>query len=165
MSDPPEPSLSNPDGQKLARQLLRPFLNHDIHDYILEGICKAVDGVHVLLILRTGGGKTGLFYGYILLLKELSKLESRKKRGIPKNPVLIVIYPTKGLEEEMQEKTFQKLGISALAINEDTLAHAHTHNENLWDKAEMRVSMLLLSPEQLSSRSFDLLLQKPSFST
>jgi hypothetical protein len=101
MPDCSDPGLSNPDGQKLARELLRPFLTHDIHDYILEGICKAVDGVHVLLIVKTGGGKTGLFYGYIMLLKELSKLESGKKRGIPENPVLIVVYPTKGLEEEM----------------------------------------------------------------
>ena len=49
------------DGQKLARELLRPFLTHDIHDYILEGICKAVEGVHVLLVVKTGGGKMGLF--------------------------------------------------------------------------------------------------------
>ena len=30
--------------------------------YIIEGLCKAVDGVHVLLVVKTGGGKTGLFY-------------------------------------------------------------------------------------------------------
>ena len=56
MPDCSDPGLSNPDGQKLARELLRPFLTHDIHDYILEGICKAIDGVHVLLVVKTGGG-------------------------------------------------------------------------------------------------------------
>jgi superfamily II DNA helicase RecQ len=59
-----------------------------------------------------------------------------------------------------------KLGISALAINEDTLAAARARQENLWDnlKAVLEVSILLLSPEQLSSRSFDHLLQKKAFS-
>ena len=59
MPDCSDPSLSNPDGQKpqVARELLCPFLKtHDIHDYILEGICKAVDGVHILLVVKTGGG-------------------------------------------------------------------------------------------------------------
>ena len=51
-----------------------------------------MDVLLVVRSLRTGGGKTRLFYGYTLLLKELSKM------GISENPVLIVIY---GLEEEM----------------------------------------------------------------
>jgi len=62
-----------------------------------------MDRVHVLLIMRTGG-ETGLFYSYILLFNALNKLRSQKphlKRGIPKNPVLIIIYPTNGLKEEM----------------------------------------------------------------
>jgi len=47
--------LSNPEGMRLARKLLRPLLPHDIHDYILEGICKAIDGSHVLAVIKTGG--------------------------------------------------------------------------------------------------------------
>ena len=52
--------LSNPEGMRLARKLLRPFLPHDIHDYILEGICKAIDGSHVLTVTKTGGGKLAI---------------------------------------------------------------------------------------------------------
>ncbi len=66
--------LSNPEGLRLARELIRPQLPHDIHDYVLEGICKAVDGSHVLAVAPTGGGKTGYFYGYILLLKAFEKM-------------------------------------------------------------------------------------------
>ena len=58
----------------------------------------------------------------------------------------------------------KNLGISALAINEDTLAAARTHNEDLWEMAVTSVFMLLLSPEQLTSRSLDHLLQKKAFS-
>ena len=70
----PESGLSNDDGKLLVRQLLRPRLPHDLHDYIIEGLCKAVDGVHVLLVVKTGSGKTGLFYGYILIIHALKKI-------------------------------------------------------------------------------------------
>ena len=98
--------LSNPEGMQLARKLLRPLLPHDIHDYILEGICKAVDGSHVLAVIKTGGGKTGYFYGYMLLLKAIQMIPcplpvSSLKRVHPKNPVMVIIFPTKGLQEEM----------------------------------------------------------------
>ena len=33
-----------------------------------------VDGSHVLAVVLTGGGKTGYFYGYILLLKAFEKM-------------------------------------------------------------------------------------------
>ena len=91
--------LDNPDGHSLIRRLLRPHFPHDLHDYVIEGLAKAVDGVHVLSVVRTGGGKSTYFSGYILLLLELLKEPSYRKR-IPKNPLLIVIYPTKGLQEE-----------------------------------------------------------------
>jgi hypothetical protein len=35
-----------------------------------------VDGIHVLQVVRTEGWKTGLFYGYILLLHALRELNS-----------------------------------------------------------------------------------------
>ena len=96
--------LSNPEGMRLARKLLRPLLPHDIHDYILEGICKAIDGNHVLTVIKSGGGKTGYFYGYMLLLKALQSMPcppSCLKRLHPKNPVMVLVFPTKGLQEEM----------------------------------------------------------------
>ena len=97
--------LSNSEGHTLAQwELLCSHLPHDVHDYILEAICKAVDGIHVLLMVKTGGGKTGLFYGYALLLQALRELETPcpfLKRTLSSDPVLIAVYPTKGLKEEM----------------------------------------------------------------
>ena len=104
MPDPFESGLSNNDGHELVRRLLRPRLPHDLHDYIIEGLCKAVDGVHVLLVLKTGSRKAGLFYGYIHLLHAIKNLGSScpsLKQKFAPNPVIIVVYPTKGLEEEM----------------------------------------------------------------
>ena len=100
----PGAGLSTPEGLLLARQLLRPQLPHDIHDHILEGICKALDGIHVLAIMKTGEGKTGYFYGYILLLRALQELSphcSLLKTNYPQNPAMVIVFPTKGLEEEM----------------------------------------------------------------
>ena len=100
----PGAGLSTPEGLLLARQLLHPQLPHDIHDHILEGICKALDGIHVLAIMKTGEGKTGYFYGYILLLRALQELSphcSLLKTNYPQNPAMVIVFPTKGLEEEM----------------------------------------------------------------
>ena len=101
---PSGPGLSTSEGLRLARQLLRPQLPHDIHDYILEGVCKAINGLHVLSVLPTGAGKTGYFYGFILLLRALRQLSppcSLLKKTYPAKPVLVAVFPTKGLEEEM----------------------------------------------------------------
>ena len=69
--------LSNLEGHALACQLLCSHLPHDLHDYILEAICKAVDGIHVLLVVKMGGGKTGLCLA--LLTPSLMSLSSFSK--------------------------------------------------------------------------------------
>lgn len=180
----PGAGLSTPDGLRLARELLRPQLPHDIHDHILEGICKAIDGSHVLAVMKTGGGKTGYFYGFMLLLRALEQSPPALhllKRKYPKNPAMVIVFPTKGLEEEMvriipsnlsiylspmvQEKKFCALNLTALAINEDTLAAARDKQRNLWRECIKDTSIILVSPEQLVSRPFDTLLQNRTFSS
>ena len=74
MLQPPVAGLSSVEGLKLAQELLQPLIPHDIHDYILEGICKALDRKDVLAITPTGGGKTGYYYGYVLLLRVLQTM-------------------------------------------------------------------------------------------
>jgi len=98
------PGLSSVEGMKLARELLCPQLDHEIHDYVLEGVCQALDGKHILAVAPTSGGKTSYYYGYILLLKALQQVDPPSpflKRTYPANPVMVVVFPTKGLQEEM----------------------------------------------------------------
>jgi len=98
------PGLSSPEGMKLARELLCPQLDHEVHDYVLEGVCKALDGKHVLAVAPTSGGKTSYYYGYILLLKALQQVDPPSpflKRRYPANPAMVIVFPTKGLQEEM----------------------------------------------------------------
>ena len=72
----PGSGLRTPEGLRLAHwhQLLRSQLPHDIHDFVLEGLCKAIDGVHILSALPTDAGTTGNFYCFILPLRALRKL-------------------------------------------------------------------------------------------
>ncbi|KAJ3763074.1 P-loop containing nucleoside triphosphate hydrolase protein [Lentinula raphanica] len=162
-------SLSFTTKINLIRTLIRPRLPHDIHDYVLEGICKALEGYHVISVVRTGGGKTTYFTGFMILLQELEKasdghrLKKSLNRTIPQNPLCVVVYPTKGLEEEMAEQ-FNSLGIPSLAINEDTIRAARNKRIDLWTQAMLpQLRCLLLSPEQLSSKSFNSALSNPTF--
>lgn len=107
LEDEGPPGLSTPENIAAVQQLIRPRFTHDIHDYVLEGICKAMDGFHIVSIVKTGGGKTTYFSGYMVLLQELTKLPASHplkfsiNRPIPDNPLCIVVFPTKGLEEDM----------------------------------------------------------------
>ncbi|KAL0569267.1 hypothetical protein V5O48_012696, partial [Marasmius crinis-equi] len=75
--------------------------------------------------------------------------------SFPKCQLLVAIFPTKGLKIEI-EMIFRKLGLSSLAINEDTLATT----PHLWKKAASpALRVLVLSPEQLATKQFDHLLQ------
>jgi len=55
------------------------------------------------------------------------------------------------------------LDISAIAINEDTLALARCTNRKLWSECIEKTSLILLSPEQLVSQAFEKLLQHRTF--
>ncbi len=84
-------------------ELLECLVPHKLHDYITEGIRQALDGQHLLSVVRTGGGKTGYFYGFMLVLRALSRLPRTHPmaQNIPQHPKIVIIYPTKGLAEEM----------------------------------------------------------------
>ncbi|KAJ3729758.1 P-loop containing nucleoside triphosphate hydrolase protein [Lentinula raphanica] len=139
----------------------------DLFNQILS--LTALDGFHVISVVKTGGGKTTYFSGFMVALQELEKLPDSDDlkqclcRPIPQNAISIIVYPTKGLEEEMAQ-TFNNLGIPSLAINEDTLKAARTERVDLWAQAiQPHLRCLLLSPEQLSSQSFTATLSNISF--
>ena len=56
--DDSEYVFSNLEGHKLARKILRPQLPYDPHDAQIEGICKAIDGVDIMVLTPTGSRKT-----------------------------------------------------------------------------------------------------------
>ena len=77
------------------------------HDYQCEGICRALDGDDVVATMATGAGKTGLLSFLMLVIRAISRDPSLalQNRTFPKDPCMLVICPTKALEEDMVCKT------------------------------------------------------------
>lgn len=96
---------STPAGQVLVRNILAKCEPKPIepHDYQCEGICKALDGLDVIATMATGAGKTGLFSFLMLVVRAISREPSIALGGrtFPKNPCMLVVCPTKALEEDM----------------------------------------------------------------
>ena len=102
--DESEYIFSTPEGHNLARRVLRPQVPYDPHDAQLEGICKAIDGVDIMVLTPTGSGKTGYFTMYMLLMLSLAakpELIQPSMKKVPPNPVMVIVFPTNGVEEEM----------------------------------------------------------------
>ena len=67
-----------------------------------------IDSINLMALTRTGSGKTGYFIMYMLLLLVLSKdlsIVMPAKKSVPKNPVMVLVFPTNRLEEEMMNFT------------------------------------------------------------
>src|SRR5882762_2390282 len=103
--DEPECIFSNPEGHNIAHKVLRPQLPYDPHDAQLEGICQAVDRVDIMVLTPTGSGKTGYFTMYMLFMSSLAAnselIKPWKNKKVPSNPVMVIVLPTNGVEEEM----------------------------------------------------------------
>jgi hypothetical protein len=135
--------FSTPDGLHLARKVLRPLLPYDPHDDQLEGICKMIDGINLMALMRTGSGKTGYFTMYMLFLLALSKdprIVTLAKKSVPNNPVMVLVFPTilnlfVNILYLFQELEFKSHGLAALAINANRLVEARSHGSNLWELA------------------------------
>ena len=96
--------FSSNEGWKLAHYVLRPQLPYDPHDAQLEGICKAIDGVDIMVLTATGSGKTEYFTMYMLLMWSLAvspELIGPTKKTVPQNPAIVIVFPTNGVEEGM----------------------------------------------------------------
>ena len=93
--------FSTTEGLRLARKVLRQLLPYDPHDDQLEGICKMIDGINLMALTCTGSGKTGYFIMYMLLLLALSmdpSIVAPAKKSVPKNPIMVLVFPTNGDE-------------------------------------------------------------------
>jgi replicative superfamily II helicase len=63
-----------------------------------------LDGQDLLAILPTGAGKSGLFYMYMLVLISINNspqlIPQTLMYNVPKDPAMVIIYPTNTLQEE-----------------------------------------------------------------
>ncbi|KAF9232803.1 hypothetical protein BU15DRAFT_67119 [Melanogaster broomeanus] len=91
--------------------------------------------------------------------------------SFPRDPAMVIVCPTKALEEEMlrssQEAKMRRAKLTAIALNSDTVTAAQQSGRDLFKAVLRGVSMVLVSPEQLKSKGFERLLDEkdPTFST
>ncbi|KAI1783743.1 P-loop containing nucleoside triphosphate hydrolase protein, partial [Ganoderma leucocontextum] len=171
----PEPSLSAPvpyifntdEGRALCRQLISKQLGYEPHSYQLDGVVRSLDKVDILAVTPTGSGKTGFLTMYLLVMHAIMKNPSllppnhRQPEHFRKDAGMVVVCPTKSLESNMEPK-FHSAGLSTLVINQDTANAATLRGENIWKQAP-NVHVLIIAPEQLSSKGFERLLANRDF--
>jgi hypothetical protein len=93
--------FSSPEGWHLCRRIIAQRLPYGPHDYQLSGITAVLDGIDMLAISATGSGKSA--YIYMLMHIILGIVESPElcpMAKFPKDPAILVIYPTTALEED-----------------------------------------------------------------
>ncbi|KIJ07434.1 hypothetical protein PAXINDRAFT_90382, partial [Paxillus involutus ATCC 200175] len=155
--------FNSPAGLRLCREILKDLMPPDTHDWQLQAITRLLDGEDVLLITATGSGKTDVFIRLMRLIKNFTTCP-RRLEGVrfPSDPGMIVVCPTKALEEEM-EKRMLAAGLSAVAINGDHVDAARQNGQDLFKQVHEGFAVLLVSPEQLKSPNFRPVLDDPKF--
>ncbi|RDB16714.1 ATP-dependent DNA helicase Q1 [Hypsizygus marmoreus] len=151
------------DGWKLCRQILLGLLPFGPHDYQVDGVAHLLDGIHVLAVSATGSGKTAYIYMLVHILLKILKDPSLCPSAVfPRNPAIIVVCPTTALEENMEMK-IRGFGLTAKAVNSITVSEAERAGTQLWRAVEWDISVILISPEMLSTPGFQRLLDVKRF--
>ncbi|KAF8983552.1 hypothetical protein BDQ17DRAFT_1437368 [Cyathus striatus] len=150
------PVYNTPQGQDLVKEILSQC-NPPVypHTYQIDGICASLDGESLLASMATGSGKTG-FYSFLMLVVLAISQNPEKALGdvkFPKNPAMLVILPTKALQEDMRSG-LSSLGLDAVVVNGDTVTQANQQGRNLWTECKNQHNMILISPEELLSSGF-----------
>ena len=103
-TSPSHTIYNTPSGRSLVCQILSQCepVAIEPHDYQCEGICWALDGDDIAT-MATGAGKTGLLSFLMLVVCAISRDPSLalQNRTFSKDPCMLIICPTKALEEDM----------------------------------------------------------------
>ncbi|KAF6746698.1 P-loop containing nucleoside triphosphate hydrolase protein, partial [Ephemerocybe angulata] len=145
------PAYNTPEGRNLVKQVLaecQPPITP--HDYQTDGIVVSLDGESLVATMATGSGKTGYYSFLMLVILAISRKPELALGGkiFPKNPAMIVVLPTKALQEDMR-KSLERVGLDAVVLNGDTLKGARRGRDSLWHECRKHHSMILISPEEL----------------
>ena len=94
------------EGHVICWRILRQIMPTDTHNFQLEAIGHLLDGDDVLLVIATGSGKTNMFIRAMHLIQYLATHPHTLGNVIfPCDPAMVIVFPTKALEEEMVSHT------------------------------------------------------------
>jgi hypothetical protein len=167
-------------GRQLCKKILAKYVTYDPHNYILDGVCPVIDGFNLLATTPTRSGKTGFFTLLMLVVREIAadKTLAIGNEVFPIDPVMIVVCPTKALEEDIvglvitnhgmlltlaKATQSREAGLTAIVINLDTVDLARKSKRNIWQEAIKGLTMVMVSLEELASRDFNQLLEVKEF--
>ncbi|KAF9230789.1 P-loop containing nucleoside triphosphate hydrolase protein, partial [Melanogaster broomeanus] len=154
--------------QSLIRQIISARLPQwptGPHKFQVESWARTLDGQSQLLVVPTGGGKTAVFYGILLILEHLKKspIHELGPFKFPNNPVIMIVTPLNELGN-MHAAEMTAMGLKAVAINSKMITTALDENRDLLDevrRCEWNIS--LWSPEKLASQGADAVLRDETF--
>ncbi|EIW74433.1 P-loop containing nucleoside triphosphate hydrolase protein [Coniophora puteana RWD-64-598 SS2] len=152
-------AFSSVEGEELIRRVLKEAFKINVRDHQAEAIGVLLDGRDVLSVTSTGSGKTETLIQLMHVISHLARNPSLSPaRAFPTEPVILVVCPTKSLEENMGARILGA-GIDALVINRDTLEREYKKGRNLYKEA-VRIGsrVILVAPEQLASKGFESIL-------
>ncbi|KAF5335155.1 hypothetical protein D9611_010861 [Ephemerocybe angulata] len=160
------PVFDTPQGRARIAEILAACKPKPIepHSYQADGIAASLDGMDVLATMATGSGKTGFYTFLMLVIKAISANPSLSLSNItfPKNPAMLVILPTKALQHDMN-RSMTEYGLAVNTINEDENILAQEAGRDLWRESIEKYDVILISPELLTSKKFQQLLDHPLF--
>ncbi|KAI0054891.1 hypothetical protein BV25DRAFT_1843340 [Artomyces pyxidatus] len=126
-------------------------------------LVRTLQGISQINIVPCAGRKTALFYGPILIIQHLVKEGIPFKvrgRPPPKKPVMLVVGPLVELQNS-QVSEMKEVGVKAVAVNAESL---QMHGRKLFDQIQRcEWSVVLLSPERLTSKELDIILRDQEF--
>ncbi|KAF7334889.1 P-loop containing nucleoside triphosphate hydrolase protein [Mycena sanguinolenta] len=152
-------SWLSPEGQTALKAIVAseiPAWKDGLRERQIQPILRILDGQDVLLCTATGDGKSALFTVPIICHLALRKSPDSfpKFRRICKEPVGIVITPTKGLARNIVE-TLAKHNISAIAYDRETIIAAASAHRNLSQEiASCQYHIICIDPEHLKSATW-----------
>ncbi|TEB21749.1 P-loop containing nucleoside triphosphate hydrolase protein [Coprinellus micaceus] len=162
------PLWNTPQGRDTVKTILA-FLGITPHDYQLDGILVSLDGESLLATMATGSGKTGFFSFLMLVVLAVSISPGLMPAGgkpFPENPAMVIVMPTMALQYDMQRQ-LQGVGLATAVINSETTREVKVGSRvvvpSLWKECETKNTMILMSPEMLTTPRCRRLLDNQAF--
>ncbi|KAH6893919.1 P-loop containing nucleoside triphosphate hydrolase protein [Coprinopsis sp. MPI-PUGE-AT-0042] len=159
------PIFNTPEGHTRIREILAKHEPPIIpHDYQCEGIAVSLDGKDLLATMATGAGKTGFYTFLMIVMKAIARDPSLALKGFsaPKNPLLLLVVPTKALQEDMKHGMSQ-FGLRVVVVNRDERLRTLKEQTDIWKQCIDDCDVILLSLEQLAEPQFEHLMKNPIF--
>ncbi|KAJ7328879.1 P-loop containing nucleoside triphosphate hydrolase protein [Mycena albidolilacea] len=158
----------SPDGENSLKSIVAskiPSWKNGLHEQQAQPILHILDGLDILLCTATGSGKSALFTVPILCHLAVSEAPQQfpKFSGIRRQPVGIVITPTKGLARNIVD-TLTGHGLNALAYDRETIVRAACERRDLvHEVTPCRFHIVCVDPEHLISSSWYKILHSREF--